>query len=60
MQNRTSDYYYDEGRQAFSSGLDLANNPYDVYTYKYEAWREGWMDAAETKAKQEQGKEHGN
>lgn len=37
--------YYEEGKEAFAQGKAHNDNPYSLYSFKWEDWRDGWMDA---------------
>lgn len=36
---------YDSGRFAYYCGLDATENPYEIDTWEFSCWREGWNDA---------------
>ena len=39
------DFNYQQGYQAFGSGLDAADNPHDVSMHAHSLWLAGWADA---------------
>lgn len=39
------DSAYIFGFTSFEDGLDLDNNPYELFTSQYYSYIEGWMDA---------------
>ncbi|KVT66523.1 hypothetical protein WK56_30160 [Burkholderia ubonensis] len=48
LQIESADKAYNEGRQAFENGAELADNPYPELSGDWNDWRRGWLDASES------------